>query len=68
MEIEITKERLLKDIEKADTMIQLARCDEVLTEYQVIDLKLRIVDLKIKLLEQWHTNNLKQNFTKTLQN
>lgn len=57
MKIEITKERLLKDIEKADTMIQLARCDEVLTEYEVIDLKLRIVDLKIKLLDQWHTEN-----------
>lgn len=57
MKIEITKERLLKDIEKIDTLLQLARCDEILTEYEVIDLKLRIVDLKIKLLDQWHTEN-----------
>lgn len=57
MKIEITKERLLKDIEKADTMIQLARCDEVLTEYEVIDLKLRIVDLKIKLLNHENKTN-----------
>ena len=62
MKIEITKERLLKDIEKADTMIQLARCDEVLTEYEVIDLKLRIVDLKIKLLDHGKdkTNDTRQ--------
>lgn len=57
MKIEITKERLLKDIEKIDTLLQLARCDSILTEYEVIDLKLRIVDLKIKLLDQWHTEN-----------
>lgn len=57
MKIEITKERLLKDIEKADTMIQLARCDEVLTEYEVIDLKLRIIDLKIKLLNHENKTN-----------
>lgn len=50
------KEKWLSQLRSIDNELWLARLDELLSEYEVIDLKIKILDLKIKI-EQWHTEN-----------
>ena len=44
------KEKWLSQLRSIDNELWLARLDELLSEYEVIDLKIKIIDLKIKLL------------------
>jgi len=46
------KEKWLSQLRSIDNELWLARLDELLSEYEVIDLKIKILDLKIKI-EQW---------------
>ena len=46
------KEKWLSQLRSIENELWLARLDELLSEYEVIDLKLKILDLKIKI-EKW---------------
>jgi hypothetical protein len=50
------KEKWLSQLRSIENELWLDRLDELLSEYEVIDLKLKILYLKIKI-EQWHTEN-----------
>ena len=46
------KEKWLSQLRSIENELWLDRLDELLSEYEVIDLKLKILDLKIKI-EKW---------------
>jgi len=50
------KEKWLSQLRSIENELWLDRLDELLSEYEVIDLKIKILYLKIKI-EQWHTEN-----------
>ena len=56
------KEKWLSQLRSIENELWLARLDELLSEYEVIDLKLKIIDLKIKLLDHGKdkTNDIRQ--------
>lgn len=56
------KEKLLSQLRSIENKLWLARLDELLSEYEVIDLKIKIIDLKIKLLNDGKdkTNDIRQ--------
>lgn len=50
------RERIIAHLNELEKKLWLAKVDNLLTEYEIIDLELKILDLKIKLSE-WHTEN-----------
>ena len=58
------KEKWLSQLRSIENELWLDRLDELLSEYEVIDLKLKILDLKIKI-EQWNYI-AEQNITRSI--
>lgn len=50
------KEKWLSQLRSIENELWLDRLDELLSEYEVIDLKLKILDLKIKIENEYRSN------------
>lgn len=50
------KDKWLSQLRSIENELWLDRLDELLSEYEVIDLKLKILDLKIKIENEYRSN------------